>query len=200
MRELLFTPEFHLAVLAVFSFIICLTVTAAKIIKNTKAIERLHKLKDKEKWKEISAKVEDKGYFIHYSYPNSYTRDYGQLSELQRMKASSFEFESYKNRLKKQKIEKENGFVTIYYRTEDNKLRNRISVSRNPKVNYEYLISNKEKSVAYQNKANPRLVVLKIPDKQEIALEKRRATLDSIKSITGYVALSSIFCITALSI
>ena len=111
------------------------------------------------------------------------------MSELQKVKAGSFEYENYKMRQLKFDLEEASGGVTVLYRGEDGKLRNKISITNNPKDNYEYLMSMKDDVEAYVNKQNENLVVLKIPDEKEIYHEKVRLSLEVIKS--SFVSLGA---------
>ncbi len=199
MRDLLFTVDFHLTVISILAMLVSIFLVAKKFIDTKKKFKKLALLKDKNKWDEVKIKVESKGYFVNYPYPNSYSREYGVLSELQKVKAASFEFENYKLRLKKERLENESGKTSIFYRDENKKLYNRISLTNNPDVNYNHLMLNENKDAAFRNKDKPSMVVLKIPDENEIRIEGKRMFWDTLKTSFVYIGASSLIVIAAFS-
>jgi len=202
MHELLFSVQFHLTIFAVASLLMSLFLIVNKILEASNKIAAIEGLSDESKWKKVPVRIENKGYLVNYAYPNMYSTNYGALSSLQMMKASSYEFENYKMRLKKEKLERESGGVTIFYRDERGKLRNRISFSNNPEFNYRTLMSLKDadnKIFAFQNIKKPSIVLLSIPNREEVREEKKVIIKNTLRQSFIYVSVASILCIASLS-
>jgi hypothetical protein len=197
-RDYIFSIDFHLTVFCAIALISSFIYVIAKVLEAKEKIKAIRSLSNGKKWKKVPVKIEEKGFFINYPYPNKYTREYGNLSELQKVKAGSFEYENYKMRQLKFDLEEASGGVTILYRGEDGKLRNKISVTNNPNDNYEYLMFMKDAVEAYVNKQNENLVVLKLPDEREINHEKIRLTLGVLKSSFVSLGASSLILFASL--
>lgn len=193
MQSFIFNVNFHLTILAIGSLLVYAIYISGLAIKNAKKIEAIKKLANQNDWTKIPIIIEKTGFFIENEYLNRYSKVYPtNLSEVQIIQAASFEFESLKQRIKKRQLEITNGGVTIFYRTKDGKLKNKITVSNNAESNYKTLMSIKGQDFAYQNKHNNKIIVLSMPSKEEIKFESNKLHLDLVKKglIYGFFAAS----------
>jgi hypothetical protein len=181
------------------SLFICLSYIFVGIIKIAKTADKLNKLKEKSEWDDVAIKIIKEGYFIEYEYPNKYTKDYSpNLSEVEIINAASYELEKMKERFKRRSIEKKKGNVTIQYRTEDGRLRNKITLTNNALANYMTLINKKDKSKAFMSKDNPNLVLLSIPNDLEIKSVIKSMSLKLIKKSSIFLFFSFSILISAV--
>jgi hypothetical protein len=199
MRDIIFNVDFHLALFSVLSVLVCLLYIFAQTTNVRRKLKKLDLLKSMESWSEVPVKIIKKGFYIEYDSPNKYTRNYNHdISEVEVINAASFEFEKLKERVRRRKIESNTGDVSIHYREDGGKLKHKVSFSNNSDINYDILMSIKDRATAFKLKSNPKVMVISIPDNKEVKAEAKRLYKGLIKKSSIYLFLSISISVAAL--